>query len=212
MKAKKKKKCKFPWLADASCMEEPWWAFAPLYGAGGGDGAPVAPGGSPSPQSPAYPGPGGINAPGVAAGPNSGMGPVTASADDEAAQVAPQEDEMSSLAALGESLDAVTAALGYDVPESPPQPEMPILVPQDQMMLTDIATAMLSNSFGKLADLCLATGTCGADQHVMLTKCFEHGMQKMRDAMAQNCPWSTKGLPADAAALMRERVLGNIGY
>lgn len=211
MAAKKKKKCKFPWLGDASCMEEPWWAFAPLYGAGGGDGTPVPPGGSPSPQSPAYPGAGGVNAPGVPAGPNSGMGPVTASADDEAAQ-APQEDDMNSLAALGESLDAVTAALGYDVPDSPPQPEMPILVPQDQTRLCDLSSALLSSAFGKLADLCLATGSCDAQQRVMLTKCFEFGMQKMRDAMAQNCPWSTKGLPADAAALMRERVLGNIGY
>ena len=68
-----------------------WWAFAPFYGKGAGypSQATSPPGkivGSDAsqvygnvPASGAKPGAGGINAPGVAAGPNAGMGPISAS-------------------------------------------------------------------------------------------------------------------------------------
>jgi len=55
------------------------YLFPPFYGKGDGKSAATAPPNS-SPSvpvsSPAFPGPGGINSPGVASGPNSGMGPA----------------------------------------------------------------------------------------------------------------------------------------
>lgn len=67
-----------------------WWAFAPFYGKGAGytSQATMPKGqvigttqpGNPSGLSPAYPGAGGINAPGVpGGGANAGMGPISAS-------------------------------------------------------------------------------------------------------------------------------------
>lgn len=66
-----------------------WWAFAPFYGKGAGytSQATMPKGqvigtsqpGNPAGLSPAYPGAGGINAPGVPAGANAGMGPISAS-------------------------------------------------------------------------------------------------------------------------------------
>lgn len=62
-------------------------AFGPFFGPVGGPSRATNPPFQPtlksppgsSVSSPAMPGPGGINSPGVAAGPNSGMGAVTAS-------------------------------------------------------------------------------------------------------------------------------------
>lgn len=91
-KKKKKKRSRIDhdndsFMAFNRWLYEPWmWMFAPFYGVVGGPSAAEISTGSPmpsNPTSPAYPGPGGINAPGVPAGPNSGMGPVTASLDPE---------------------------------------------------------------------------------------------------------------------------------
>ena len=59
--------------------------IAPLYGKGDGKSAATHPAyrasGPSTSQGPAYPGAGGINAPGVPGGPNAGMGPLSMSFD-----------------------------------------------------------------------------------------------------------------------------------
>lgn len=59
--------------------------LSPYYGAGNGRSAATIPafrsqGSSPT-QGPAFPGAGGTNSPGIAGGPNLGMGPISASFD-----------------------------------------------------------------------------------------------------------------------------------
>jgi hypothetical protein len=87
--AKKKKKCKCNWLyCDPECTNKSHrypWAFAPFYGKGDGKSDAAISTGTRSSGSSgggAYPGAGGINMPGVPAGPNSGMGPITMSRDN----------------------------------------------------------------------------------------------------------------------------------
>ena len=78
---KKKKKCTcshYPYECDATCPRH--FGLSPYYGKGDGKSdAAISTATAPTGTGPAFPGAGGINAPGVPSGPNSGMGPVSAS-------------------------------------------------------------------------------------------------------------------------------------
>lgn len=82
----KRKDCKcgqYDSAGKCACNDASW-AFAPLYGDGKGNSGAAnhvstTGGQTPSPSSPAFPGAGGVNSPGVGGGQNSGTGPLMTS-------------------------------------------------------------------------------------------------------------------------------------
>lgn len=86
-KGDKKKRCScLSW--PYSCCDRHFALFAPFYGKGDGkSAAAISTGPGYSGGGPAYPGAGGVNAPGVGSGPNSGMGPAMSSAEFSGASI-----------------------------------------------------------------------------------------------------------------------------
>lgn len=210
-KKKKRKQCSMCVGYGCHLCNYHGWVFAPLYGDGKGhSGATTPPNNvtqtapTPSPSGPAYPGAGGINAPGVPAGPNTGMGPISASKDPSGKPrlsedldymmnvLSAQPDEgMMDEPIVKPVVVPVSAPAEAPQPEKPkaeadiPEPEVPSAPKLDSAL-----AAIIHKGFTKAADNMAALNQVTQQERIILSSCISDALKAFGAALAEKAPWA----------------------
>jgi|GEM_PF-5944416 len=209
----KKKKCPCGQVdADGRCAcDDGAWAFAPLYGDGKGHSGATLPkdnvaqgaaGQSPSPSSPAYPGPGGINAPGVPAGPNPGTGPIVAWKEFSMRGLMEALDFAIGASSSPTVIDVSTEVPGIvaddaEAPPPAPAPARPAILEQPASpTVFSVLIAAVHRAFTQAGDVLFANGYMSQSERIELSGAIGDALRVLDQSMMDRAP-SACSTPVD---------------